>query len=39
MLALHLLRSALVHVNRLLLERVLADGDPTVRLADADRRV
>ncbi len=29
MLALHLLQSALVHVNTLLLERVLADGDPS----------
>ena len=38
MLALHLLQSALVHVNTLLLERVLSDGDPIVRLDDADRR-
>ena len=38
MLALHLLQSALVHVNTLLLERVLIEGDPVVRLDDADRR-
>jgi TnpA family transposase len=38
MLALHLLQSALVHVNTLLLERVLVEGDPVVRLDDADRR-
>ena len=31
MLALQLLQSALVHVNTLLLERVLSDGDPIVR--------
>ena len=38
MLALHLLQSAVVHVNTLLLERVLADGDRVFRLDDADRR-
>jgi len=38
MLALHLLQSALVHVNTLLLQRVLADGEWHGRLGDADRR-
>lgn len=38
MLALHLLQSALVHVNTLLVERVLADGDPRNSLDAADRR-
>ena len=38
MLALHLLQSALVHLNTLLLQRVLADGDWAGRLGDADRR-
>lgn len=36
MLALHLLQGALVYVNTLLLQRVLADGDVT--LTEADRR-
>jgi TnpA family transposase len=36
MLALHLLQSALVYLNMLLLQRVLGDDD--IQLADADRR-
>jgi TnpA family transposase len=38
MLALHLLQSALVHVNTLLLQKVLADPSWAQRLTDADRR-
>jgi TnpA family transposase len=38
MLALHLLQSALVHINTLLLQRVLDDPDWAGRLTDADRR-
>jgi TnpA family transposase len=38
MLALHLLQSALVHVNTLLLQKVLADPTWAQRLTDADRR-
>ena len=38
MLALHLLQSALVHINTILLERVLADPGWAARLTDADRR-
>ncbi|WP_326795631.1 transposase [Streptomyces sp. NBC_01808] len=38
MLALHLLRSALVHVNTLLLQQVLAEPAWTKRLSDEDRR-
>jgi hypothetical protein len=38
MLALHLLQSALVHVNTLLLQRVLAEPAWPPRLAAADRR-
>ena len=38
MLALHLLQSALVHVNTLLLQRVLAEPAWRERLSDADRR-
>jgi TnpA family transposase len=38
MLALHLLQSALVHVNTLLLQRVLAEPAWPPRLAEADRR-
>ncbi len=38
MLALHLLQSAVVHINTLLLERALADNDWTEDLGDADRR-
>ena len=37
MLALHLLQSALVYVNTLLLQRVLEDGRWLERLTDADR--
>ncbi len=37
MLALHLLQSALVYVNTLLLQRVLDDGRWLERLTDADR--
>lgn len=36
MLALHLLQSALVHVNTLLLQRILAD--QPIQLTDEDRR-
>ena len=36
--ALHLLSPPWVHVNTLLLERVLADGDRVFGLDDADRR-
>lgn len=38
MLALHLLQSALVHVNTLLLQDILADEKWQKRLTDADRR-
>jgi hypothetical protein len=38
MLALHLLQSALVHINTLLLQRVLEDPAWSGRLTDADRR-
>ncbi len=38
MLALHLLQSALVHINTILLERVLEDPVWAGRLTDADRR-
>ncbi|MFE4337002.1 Tn3 family transposase [Streptomyces sp. NPDC056831] len=38
MLALHLLQSALVHVNTLLMQEVLADPKWADRLTDADRR-
>ncbi|MFF3735138.1 Tn3 family transposase [Streptomyces sp. NPDC002476] len=38
MLALHLLRSALVHVNTLLLQDVLSEEKWQKRLTDADRR-
>jgi hypothetical protein len=38
MLALHLLQSALVHVNTLLLQQVLADPKWADMLTDADRR-
>jgi TnpA family transposase len=38
MLALHLLQSALVHINTLVLQRVLDDPDWAGRLTDADRR-
>lgn len=38
MLALHLLQSALVHVNTLLIQQVLADPNWADTLTDADRR-
>jgi hypothetical protein len=38
MLALHLLQSALVHVNTLLMQEVLADPKWADKLTDADRR-
>ncbi|MFE9900940.1 Tn3 family transposase [Streptomyces achromogenes] len=38
MLALHLLQSALVHVNTVLLQQILADPEWAERLTDADRR-
>ncbi|MFD3944883.1 Tn3 family transposase [Streptomyces sp. NPDC058579] len=38
MLALHLLQSALVHVNTLLMQEVLADASWADKLTDADRR-
>ncbi|KIZ15746.1 transposase [Streptomyces natalensis ATCC 27448] len=38
MLALHLLQSALVHVNTLLIQQVLAEPKWAERLIDADRR-
>ncbi|WP_423835527.1 Tn3 family transposase [Streptomyces tubbatahanensis] len=38
MLALHLLQSALVHVNTLLMQEVLADPKWADRLTDADQR-
>lgn len=38
MLALHLLQSALVHVNTLLIQEVLADAKWADKLTDADRR-
>jgi Tn3 transposase DDE domain len=37
MLALHLLQSALVHINTILLQRVLEDPGWAGRLTDADR--
>jgi hypothetical protein len=39
MLAWHLLRSALVHVNTLLLQRVFAEPAWAKKLSDEDRRV
>ena len=38
MLALHLLQSALVHINTLLVQRVLAEPDWAERLSEVDRR-
>jgi hypothetical protein len=38
MLALHLLESALVHINTLLLQRVLAEPAWAKKLSDEDRR-
>ncbi len=38
MLSLHLLQSALVHVNTLLVQEVLADPKWAEQLTDADRR-
>jgi Tn3 transposase DDE domain len=38
MLALHLLQSALVHVNTLLLQQVLAEPEWANKLTDEDRR-
>lgn len=38
MLALHLLQSALVHVNTLLLQQVLAEPARAKKLSDEDRR-
>ena len=38
MLALHLLQSALVHVNTLLMQRVLDEPARAAELTDADRR-
>ena len=38
MLALHLLQSALVHINTLLVQRVLAEPEWRARLSDVDRR-
>jgi hypothetical protein len=38
MLALHLLQSALAHINTLLVERVLSEPPWASRLTDADRR-
>ncbi|MEU8927946.1 Tn3 family transposase [Kitasatospora sp. NPDC048545] len=38
MLALHLLQSALVHVNTLLIQQVLAESKWAEKLTDADRR-
>jgi len=38
MLALHLLQSALVHVNTVLIQRVLEDPAWAARLTDEDRR-
>jgi Tn3 transposase DDE domain len=38
MLALHLLQSALVHINTILLQRVLEDPAWSKRLTEADRR-
>jgi hypothetical protein len=38
MLALHLLQSALVHVNTVLIQRVLNDPSWAARLTDEDRR-
>ncbi len=38
MLALHLLRSALVHVNTILIQRILREPAWTDRLSDDDRR-
>ncbi|MFI9243650.1 Tn3 family transposase [Streptomyces sp. NPDC053086] len=39
MLVLHLLQSALVHVNTLLLQEILSEEKWQKRLTDADRRV
>lgn len=38
MLALHLLQSALVHINTMLVERILSEPAWANRLTDADRR-
>lgn len=38
MLALHLLQSALVHVNTMLVQRVLQEPEGADRLSDEDRR-
>ncbi len=38
MLALHLLQAALVHINTLLIQRILAEPAWASRLGDADRR-
>jgi TnpA family transposase len=38
MLALHLLQAALVHINTLLIQRILAEPEWADRLGDADRR-
>jgi hypothetical protein len=38
MLALHLLQSALVHINTMLVERILAEPAWASRLTDEDRR-
>jgi len=38
MLALHLLQAALVHVNTVIVQRVLADDAWSARLTDRDRR-
>ena len=38
MLALHLLQSALVHINTMLLRRILSEPAWSTRLIDADRR-
>ncbi len=38
MLALHLLQSALVHVNTLLLQQILAEPECSERMTDEDRR-
>ncbi len=38
MLALHLLQAALVHVNTVMVQRVLADNAWSARLTDEDRR-
>jgi Tn3 transposase DDE domain len=38
MLALHLLQSALVHINTMLLQRILSEPAWSTRLSEADRR-